>query len=140
MDSLATLRALSDIIAQAVTTVERSYTDAGLSLPSLDEPFDPHAPAEALRQDPVVAGAVQNLVAAAGQIAAVMRDPAVSILNSAHAVSGGHFAPHAAFLLTNGLSWQFQLSSSVRAAAELNVAEILRDAGPEVRAQRVCRG
>ncbi|KAJ7346168.1 O-methyltransferase [Mycena albidolilacea] len=110
MDSLATLRALSDIIAQAVTTVERSYTDAGLSPPSLNEPFDPHAPAEALRQDPVVAGAVQNLVAAAGHIAAVMRDPAVSILNSAHA---------------------FQLSSSVRAAAELNVAEILTDAGPQ---------
>ncbi|KAF7352021.1 S-adenosyl-L-methionine-dependent methyltransferase [Mycena venus] len=67
-------------------------------------------PAEALRRDPVVAGAIQNLVAAAGQIAAVMRDPAVSILNSAHA---------------------FQISSSVRAAAELNVAEILRDAGPQ---------
>jgi len=110
MDSLATLRALSDIIADAVTTVERKYKGAGLDAPSLDEPFNPHAPAEALRRDPVVADAVQNLVAAAGQIAAVMRDPAVSILNSAHA---------------------FQISSSVRGAAELNVAEILREAGPK---------
>ncbi|KAJ7162731.1 O-methyltransferase [Mycena crocata] len=110
MDSLATLRALSDIIAAAVTTIEHKYKDAGTSPPSLDEPFNSHDAAEALRRDPVVADAVQNLVAASGQISAVMRDPVVSILNSAHA---------------------FQISSCVRAAAELNVAEILRDAGPQ---------
>ncbi|KAJ7264044.1 O-methyltransferase [Mycena haematopus] len=110
MDSFATLRALSDIIAEAVTTVERTYKDAGLSPPSLDEPLDPHSPAEALRRDPVVVGAVQNLVGAAGQITAIMRDPAVSILNGSHA---------------------FHISSCVHAASQLNVAEILRDAGPE---------
>ncbi|KAJ7909834.1 O-methyltransferase [Mycena leptocephala] len=110
MDSLATLKALSQIISNAVTTVEAKYKDAGLNPPSLNEPFNPHDPAEALRRDPEVADAIQHLVAASGQIAAVMRDPAVSILNSAHA---------------------FQISSCVRAAAELNVAEILRDAGPQ---------
>ncbi|KAJ7196313.1 O-methyltransferase [Mycena haematopus] len=110
MDSISTLRALSNIISEAVTTVERTYKDAGLSPPSLDEPQDPYAPAEALRRDPVIVDAVQNLVAAAGQISAIMRDPAVCILDGAHA---------------------FQISSSVQAAAQLNVAEILRDAGPE---------
>ncbi|KAJ6456668.1 O-methyltransferase [Mycena sanguinolenta] len=110
MDSIATLRALSDIIAAAVTTVEHTYKNAGLNPPSLDEPLDTYAPAEALRRDPVVVDAVQNLIAAAGQISAAMRDPAVSILNGAHA---------------------FQISSCVQAAAQLNVAEILRDAGAE---------
>ncbi|KAJ7679368.1 O-methyltransferase [Mycena polygramma] len=100
MDSLATLRALSDIISQAVTTVERKYRSAGLNPPALDVPFNPNDPAESLRLDPVVSEAFQNLVAAS-----------VSILNSAHA-------------------YQFQISSCVRAAAELNFAEILRDAGP----------
>ncbi|KAJ7121939.1 O-methyltransferase [Mycena filopes] len=110
MDALATLRALSDMIADAVTTVERTYKDAGQEAPSLDKPFDRHDPAEALRRDPVVASAVQNLVAAAGQITAIVRDPAVSIVSSAHA---------------------FQISSCVRAVAELNVAEILKEAGPK---------
>ncbi|KAJ6505369.1 O-methyltransferase [Mycena sanguinolenta] len=110
MDSIITLRALSDIIAEAVTTVEHTYKTAGLIPPSLDEPLDPYSPAEVLRQDPVVVTAVQNLVAAAGQISAAMRDPAISILNGAHA---------------------FQISSCVQAAAQLNVAEILRDAGPK---------
>jgi hypothetical protein len=86
MDSLATLKALSQIISNAVTTVEAKYKDAGLNPPSLNEPFNPHDPAEALRRDPEVADAIQHLVAASGQITAVMRDPAVSILNSAHAV------------------------------------------------------
>ncbi|KAJ7175047.1 O-methyltransferase [Mycena crocata] len=110
MDSLGTLRALSDIIAAAVTVVERKYKDVGIAPPSLDEPFKPHSPGETLRRDPAVADAAKNLVAAAGQIAACMRDPVVSVLNASHS---------------------FQISSCLRAAAELDIAEILRDAGPQ---------
>ncbi|KAJ7027376.1 O-methyltransferase [Mycena alexandri] len=110
MDAFATLRALSDLIADAVTTVERTYKDAGLIPPPLDTPFDRADPAEALRRDPVVAGAVQKLVAAAGQITAIMRDPVQSIVTNSHA---------------------FQISSCLRAAAELHVAEILKEAGPK---------
>ncbi|KAJ6472494.1 O-methyltransferase [Mycena sanguinolenta] len=109
MDSIATLRALSDIIADAVTTVERTYKDAQLSPPSLDEPFDRHAPAEALRRDPVVVEAIQSLVAAAGQITAVTRDPVLYILDRTHG---------------------FQVSSCIQAASQLNIAEFLREAGP----------
>ncbi|KAF7367841.1 S-adenosyl-L-methionine-dependent methyltransferase [Mycena sanguinolenta] len=110
MDSITTLRALSDIIAEAVTTVERAYKNADLNPPCLDEPLDPHSPAEALSRDPVVVDAVQNLVAAAAQISAATRDPAVSILGAANA---------------------FHISSCVQAATQLNVPEILRDAGPQ---------
>ncbi|KAJ6472496.1 O-methyltransferase [Mycena sanguinolenta] len=109
MDSITILRALSNIIADAITTVERTFEDAQLSPPSLDEPFDHHAPAEALRRDPVVVEAIQNLIAAAGQITAVMRDPALYVLDRAHG---------------------FQVSSCIQAASQLNVAEFLREAGP----------
>ncbi|KAF7342880.1 S-adenosyl-L-methionine-dependent methyltransferase [Mycena sanguinolenta] len=131
MNSLATLRALSDIIAEAVTTVERTYNAVGLNLPSLDDPLDPqrHAHAEALRRDPVVVDAVKNLVAAAGQIAAAARDPAVSILNAAHAVR--HHFLLIPYYIELWVSSQFQISSCVQAASQLNVAEILREAGPE---------
>ncbi|KAJ6474192.1 O-methyltransferase [Mycena sanguinolenta] len=110
MDSITTLRALSDIISEAVTEVERTYRNTGLDPPSLDEPLNPSSPAEALSRDPVVVDAVQNLVAAAGQISAAMQDPVVSIMSVAHG---------------------FHVSSCVQAAAQLNVAEILRDAGPQ---------
>ncbi|KAJ7061581.1 O-methyltransferase [Mycena amicta] len=111
MDSLASLRALSDIIAASVSTLEQKYAAAKVSAPALDAPtFNPHDPGEALRREADASAAIQNIVAAAGQIAAAVRDPAVSILNAAHA---------------------FQISSCVRAAAELNVAEILNSAGEQ---------
>lgn len=105
MTSKSTLRILADIISEAVDTIEGVYTTAGQELPSLDDSFNPKAPAETLRQDPVVSAATLNLVAAAGQIAAVMQDPVLSALNNAHAVSIS------------------------LCASELNVVEILREGG-----------
>ncbi|KAJ7095640.1 hypothetical protein C8R44DRAFT_890040 [Mycena epipterygia] len=79
---------LSDIISEAVDTIEGVYAAAGLEVPSLDDSFDPKAPAEVLRQDSVVSSATMNLVAAAGQIAAAVQDPVLSALNNAHAAPG----------------------------------------------------
>ncbi|KAJ6553095.1 O-methyltransferase [Mycena capillaripes] len=110
MDSPSLLRSLSDIIAGAVTTIEGTYKDVGFTPPSLDDPFNPHNPAEALRQDPGITEAVLNLIAAAGQIASIMQNPVASVLNACHA---------------------YHISACLRAASELNVAEILRDAGPQ---------
>ncbi|KAJ6586721.1 O-methyltransferase [Mycena sp. CBHHK59/15] len=110
MESISALRLLSNIIAQAVDTIEGVYADAGVALPALDEPFNPKDPAEAVRQDPDVAAATMNLVAAAAQIAAAVRDPVMSAMSNAHS---------------------FQIASCVRTASELNVVEILREAGPK---------
>ncbi|KAF7343087.1 hypothetical protein MVEN_01739100 [Mycena venus] len=110
MQSVPTLRRLANIIADSVATMEHVYEDAGMPLPSLDEPFNPKDPAEALRQDPKVSDAVKNLIAAAAQITATVCDPMRVAVNTSHA---------------------FHLSSCLLAASDLNVTEILREAGPK---------
>ncbi|KAJ7195330.1 O-methyltransferase, partial [Mycena pura] len=110
--AISTLRLLSNLIADAVDAIEGTYADAGVPLPRLDDPspYDPTDPAEALRAHPVVEAATMNLVAAAAQITATARNPVTSVLLEAHA---------------------FQISSCLRTASELNVVEILREAGPQ---------
>ncbi|KAJ7457536.1 O-methyltransferase [Mycena galericulata] len=110
MAPISTLRLLSNIISEAVDTIEGVYADAGVTPPSLDAPFNPQDPLEALRSKPEVMAATLKIVAAAGQIGATARDPVLSALNSAHA---------------------FQISACLRTASELNVVEILREAGPQ---------
>ncbi|KAJ7210705.1 hypothetical protein GGX14DRAFT_624776 [Mycena pura] len=107
---ISVLRLLSNLIAEAVDTIEGVYVRAGVDLPGLDEPYDPADPSEVLRSDPAVAAASLNLVAAAAQITAATRQPVMSALVNAHA---------------------FQISSCIRVASELNVVELLREAGPK---------
>ncbi|KAJ6613840.1 hypothetical protein B0H10DRAFT_2221950 [Mycena sp. CBHHK59/15] len=111
MESIPTLRRLANIITDAVNTMERVYGKVGMPLPSLDEPFHPQDPAETLRQDTEVSAAVKNLMAAAAQISATVCDPMAVAVNTSHA---------------------FHVSSCLLAASELNVVEILREAGPKV--------
>ncbi|KAJ7117169.1 O-methyltransferase [Mycena epipterygia] len=110
MESLSTLRLLANIILDGVDTMERIYLESGTPLPSLAHPFDPEDPAEALRKNPEVNVAIKNIVAAAGQITAVVSDPVRLVINSALA---------------------FHVSCCLRAASEINVVEILREAGPQ---------
>ncbi|KAJ6476547.1 O-methyltransferase, partial [Mycena vitilis] len=109
MESISTLRRLASIIMDSVTTMEDAYARTGMPLPSLDEPFNPQDPAEALRQDPEVSDAVKNIVAAAAQISATVCDPTRVAVNTSYA---------------------FHLSSCLLAASDLNVVEVLREAGP----------
>ncbi|KAF7362921.1 hypothetical protein MVEN_00643100 [Mycena venus] len=90
--------------------MERVYTHSGMSPPSLDEPFNAQDPAEALRQEPEVLDAIRNIVAAAAQISATVCDPMRVAVNTSHA---------------------FHISSCLLAASDLNVVEILREAGPK---------
>ncbi|KAJ7115443.1 O-methyltransferase [Mycena epipterygia] len=110
MESIPTLRLLANVITDAVNTMERVYGKAGMSLPSLDEPFNPQDPAEALRQDAEVSAAVKNIVAASAQISATVCDPVRVAINTSNF---------------------FHVSSCLLAASELNVAEILHEAGPK---------
>ncbi|KAJ6581687.1 O-methyltransferase [Mycena capillaripes] len=110
MQSISTLRRLASIITDSVDTMERVYAASGVPLPSLDEPFNRHNPTEALRQDPEVSNAVKNLMAAAAQISATVCDPMRLAVNTSRA---------------------FHLSSCLLVASNLNVVEILREAGPK---------
>ncbi|KAJ7174961.1 O-methyltransferase [Mycena crocata] len=108
--SVTTLRALANIVNQAVETMEGVYAHADMPLPSLDLPFDPADRAETLLQDPIVSEAIMNLLAATSQIASTVCNPTMVVLNTSQA---------------------FYLSSCLRVASELNVVEILREAGPK---------
>ncbi|KAJ7220901.1 hypothetical protein GGX14DRAFT_354560 [Mycena pura] len=110
---LQTLRCLARIINESLDTMENAYSHAGQAIPTLDAPFDPENPAEAVRQEPAVATAILDIMAAASQMSATVCSPAAAVLNAAQAVC-------------------FHISSCLRAASELNVVEILREAGPQV--------
>ncbi|KAK7012982.1 hypothetical protein R3P38DRAFT_3207582 [Favolaschia claudopus] len=104
----STLRSLANIIIRAVDTMERIYAQAGLPLPSLDKFYDPGDHAEALAQDPQVVAASKKLVAACAQISATVWNPRRVVINHAHA---------------------YQISSCLHAISDLNVVEVLREAG-----------
>ncbi|KAJ7140426.1 S-adenosyl-L-methionine-dependent methyltransferase [Mycena filopes] len=104
---LSTLRLLADIINKAVETMETAYARDGHLLPSLDKSFDLKDTAESMRQDPSVATAVMDIIAAASQISATVVDPSKAVLQTALG---------------------FNISACLRVASELNMVETLRDA------------
>ncbi|KAJ7054305.1 O-methyltransferase [Mycena amicta] len=109
-DGIKTLRALARIINESLDTMESAYGKAGQAVPPLDAAFDPSNPAEKVRQEPAVATAILNIMAATSQMSATVCAPAASVLNASQA---------------------FHISSCLRTASELNVVEILREAGPQ---------
>ncbi|KAJ7648737.1 O-methyltransferase [Mycena polygramma] len=112
MESLSSLRQLSNIIAQAVTDIKREYAKAPAPLPSLDEPFNPADAAEAVGMSPSVVAASSLVIAAAAQITAgTVSNPVLAIVTMR--------------------CWCYHLSSCLRVVATLNVVEILREGGRE---------
>ncbi|KAJ6523384.1 hypothetical protein DFH09DRAFT_1096651 [Mycena vulgaris] len=85
--AIPTLRLLANIITEAVKTMEAMYMRAEQHLPSLGIPFNPEDPAESLAQDPDVAAAVMEIIAAASQITATVTNPPMATLNAAQAVT-----------------------------------------------------
>ncbi|KAI0653060.1 S-adenosyl-L-methionine-dependent methyltransferase [Cubamyces menziesii] len=127
MATLAALRSLHSTIGAALSEIEQVYNSQGLDYPSLDVPSYQNIPAdsplpaelkptekqleqERLTTDPAVANAINLAVAAGGRLLATLQQPLISVLETSHL---GHIAAALSFLEAS------------------NVAEILRDAGPE---------
>ncbi|KAJ7073917.1 S-adenosyl-L-methionine-dependent methyltransferase [Mycena amicta] len=108
---MATLPDLLALLTQSIDSLTSLYASAGHPLPSLDAPFEPKTPAEEFRlSSPGVMDATRQIVAAAGQIIASVRDPVIGVMLTAHS---------------------FNVPACLRVASELNVTEILREAGEE---------
>ena len=75
--SLAELRALSDLIKVSIGNIEKSLIARNQTFPSPDEAFDPST--EAARMAPDVLAHINSIVAAAAQLTAAVRLPAVSL-------------------------------------------------------------
>ncbi|KAJ3489203.1 hypothetical protein NLJ89_g11550 [Agrocybe chaxingu] len=85
-------------------------TANSVDFPSLDDPCDPISLSEQLTSHPTVGVAINRIVAAAGQLAATVQTPFLTICD---AVMG------------------YQLPSCMRLLETSHVVEILREAGPE---------
>nr|GAT60399.1 S-adenosyl-L-methionine-dependent methyltransferase [Mycena chlorophos] len=103
------LRALLNIISTSVDAIDAAYTSTNLPHPSLDAPYDPHAPGEALRSVPRVAAAAKNIIGAAAQMIAELEHPFQGVTSTAYA---------------------FHQAAAISIASQLDLSEILHDAGP----------
>ncbi|KAF7373893.1 S-adenosyl-L-methionine-dependent methyltransferase [Mycena sanguinolenta] len=102
------IRQLLVLITQAVETLEAASQTSGTTIPDLHAPFTPSS--EAFRANPEAAEAARIISAAALQLEAIVTPPLVSL----YRIVAGHFK-----------------SAALRICLESNVAEILREAGPE---------
>ncbi|KAF8218100.1 hypothetical protein K438DRAFT_2006988 [Mycena galopus ATCC 62051] len=100
----------SSVSAAAPST--SSTASSSLDFPSLDAPYDPTAPNEQLTAHPTVVAAINRIVAAAGQMAATVQTP---------------------FLTLCDASMGYHLPSCLRVLEAAHVIEILRDGPVHVR-------
>ena len=108
------IRALINIISAQVDTIEAKYAKAGESCPSLDQPEPTFG---ALDHDPEMDRAKDIATAAAAQLLASLRSP----LDTVYEMACGT-------LQTAALGF----------VEEVNIANILAEAGPQVRATSIC--
>ena len=118
MATFSALRALHTLIGEALNDIERIFLSgqpfgrpptgsgsahprtsegeglnrAPLDFPSLDKPYDPVSPAEALLSHPTVVRATKLIVSATGQLAATVQRPFLTICDATMGVSDAfHF-------------------------------------------------
>lgn len=105
------LESLRDIIVSSVDRIVGICKETGKEFPPLDKPAHPSEfSSESIRNNPTVADSIHLAVAAASQLIATLRPPSVHLWNTA---------------------FKFVLPACLGIAENANVAEILRDAGPE---------
>ncbi|KAF8486791.1 S-adenosyl-L-methionine-dependent methyltransferase [Russula ochroleuca] len=107
-DGLAELKALANIILSSVEQIEAVVTANSFTYPSADSTFSLES--EAPRMHPVIQSAGSLITSAAAQITALVRPALFSLWDTAQ---------------------QFHLSTALRTAISMHVAEILRDVGPK---------
>ncbi|KAJ7910449.1 O-methyltransferase-domain-containing protein [Mycena leptocephala] len=88
------------------------FSGPGLDFPSLDAPYDPASPGEQLTAHPTVVAAINRIVAAAGQLAATVQVP---------------------FLTLCDAGMGYHLPSCLRLLEAAHVVEVLRDGPVHVR-------
>jgi hypothetical protein len=126
LDALTELKTLAAIITDSISTIERSLKDSSLTYPSLHAPFTPES--EAARSIPEVQTAGGNIISAAAQLIAIVRPPPLTMI--AHSQQASLISLAVVAILMDD---QFNLSTAIRIALITHTAEILRDAGMEVR-------
>ncbi|KAA1468514.1 O-methyltransferase [Dentipellis sp. KUC8613] len=107
-DTLAELKALSDLIKSNIDRIEAASKSTSLEFPSPWTPFTP--PSEAGRMIPDVVDATTQVVAAASQLIAAVRPPPLTIIS---------------------MGYSFYVPAALRVVVEAHVSEFLREAGKQ---------
>lgn len=75
------------------TSEDQGVNRAPLDFPSLDEPYDPQSPAEALLSHPTIVHATKLIVSATGQLAAMTQRPFLTVCDAAMGVRDPTYLP-----------------------------------------------
>jgi hypothetical protein len=128
-DVLAELKSLANIIQSSIDSIEATVNANAFVLPSSNEPFSLES--EASRMHPSIQSAGSLIASAAAQLMTLVRPAPLVVLDVVMQVN--RIVPATISHLTNKtVVTKFHVSTAVRIAVSTHVAEILRDAGPEV--------
>lgn len=92
------LRALAAIVSDSVRAIEESVKSRNITLPDLNTPFDPQN--ETAAADPAFLKASADIIAAAGQLTALLRPPPVHMMTTAIQV-GYHLCSNMCIVLNS---------------------------------------
>ena len=138
-DALAELKALASIIQSSIQQIEEVVTANSFTFPSPDSTFSPES--EAPRMHPAIQSAGSLIISAAAQLMTLVRPAPLSLLDISMQVSLNVLRAlrrHHGFAEDVGML-KFNVSTALRTAISMHVAEILRDAGPKVIERISCR-
>ncbi|KAI9463927.1 S-adenosyl-L-methionine-dependent methyltransferase [Russula earlei] len=107
-DTLAELKALSNIIQSSIDQIEAVVTANSFTFPSSDSPFSLESEAPRMHSDIHEAGSL--ITSAAAQLITLVRPAPLTVFD---------------------VMMQFHVSTAIRTASNTHVPEILRDAGPK---------
>ncbi|KAI0278930.1 S-adenosyl-L-methionine-dependent methyltransferase [Russula aff. rugulosa BPL654] len=107
-DGLAELKALANIIQSSIEQIEATVTTNSVTYPSSGSTFSLET--EAPRMDPAIMSAGSLITSAAAQLMTLVRPAPLTLFD---------------------VTMQLHLSSALRTAISMHVAEILRDASPK---------
>ena len=129
-DALVELKTLANIIQSSVEQIEAVVTANSFNFPSPESTFTFES--EAPRMHPAIQSAGLLITSAAAQLMTLVRPAPLTLLDTTLQVRLKVFQARPWVITHDVGTTKYHVSTAIRTAVSTHVAEILRDAGPEV--------
>jgi len=129
-DALVELKTLANIIQSSVEQIEAVITANSFNFPSPESTFSLES--EAPRMHPAIQSAGRLITSAAAQLTMLVRPAPLILLDTTLQVRLEVFKVRPWVITHDVGTTKYHVSTAIRTAVSTHVAEILRDAGPEV--------
>ena len=129
-DALVELKTLANIIQSSVEQIEAVITANSFNFPSPESTFSLES--EAPRMHPAIQSAGRLITSAAAQLTMLVRPAPLTLLDTTLQVRLKVFKVRLWVITHDVGTTKYHVSTAIRTAVSTHVAEILRDAGPEV--------